>query len=139
MPYQKTQWKDHIEGVQTGTPVNAANLNNMEEGIANLTSIASGTNSRGTWMRYPNGLMICWGQATAVNAGGNAHAGAMWTYPVPFTQIPIVIANAVLDSSAGATVWVGGKTTTQVGLHATNGSSVTRDIPIDVIAVGVWR
>ena len=30
MPYQKTQWKDHIEGVQTGTPVNAANLNNME-------------------------------------------------------------------------------------------------------------
>lgn len=139
MAYQKTQWKDHIEGVQVGTPVNAVNMNKIEEGIANLSSIDIGTNSRGTWMRYPNGLMICWGQATAASAGGNAHAGVMWTYPVPFTQTPIVIANAVLDSSAGAMAWVGGKTTTQAGLHVTNGSSVARDIPIDVIAVGVWR
>lgn len=108
-------------------------------GALSISAITSGTNSRGTWMRYPNDLMICWGQATAASAGGNAHAGVMWTYPVPFTQTPIVIANAVLDSSAGAMAWVGGKTTTQAGLHVTNGSSVARDIPIDVIAVGVWR
>lgn len=34
MAYQKTQWKDHIEGVQTGTPVNAVQMNKIEEGIA---------------------------------------------------------------------------------------------------------
>lgn len=34
MGYQKTQWKDHIEGVQVGTPVNAVNMNKIEEGIA---------------------------------------------------------------------------------------------------------
>ena len=34
MAYQKTQWKDHIEGVQVGTPVNAVNMNKIEEGIA---------------------------------------------------------------------------------------------------------
>lgn len=39
MAYQKTQWKDHIEGVQTGTPVNAANMNKIEEGIAAVSNI----------------------------------------------------------------------------------------------------
>ena len=34
MAYQKTQWKDHIEGVQVGTPVNAVNMNKIEDGIA---------------------------------------------------------------------------------------------------------
>ena len=29
MAYQKTQWKDHIEGVQVGTPVNAVNMNKI--------------------------------------------------------------------------------------------------------------
>ena len=38
MGYQKTQWKDHIEGVQVGTPVNAANMNKIEEGIAQAQS-----------------------------------------------------------------------------------------------------
>lgn len=38
MAYQKTQWKDHIEGVQTGTPVNAANMNKIEEGIAAVSN-----------------------------------------------------------------------------------------------------
>lgn len=35
--YNKTNWKDHVvDGstvIQQGTPINAANLNNMEEGI----------------------------------------------------------------------------------------------------------
>lgn len=39
MAYQKTQWQDHIEGVQVGTPVNAANMNKIEEGIAAVSNI----------------------------------------------------------------------------------------------------
>lgn len=39
MGYQKTQWKDHIEGVQVGTPVNAANMNKIEEGIAAVSNV----------------------------------------------------------------------------------------------------
>lgn len=38
MAYQKTQWKDHIEGVQVGTPVNAVNMNKIEDGIAQAQS-----------------------------------------------------------------------------------------------------
>lgn len=39
MAYQKTQWQDHIEGVQVGTPVNAVNMNKIEEGIAAVSNI----------------------------------------------------------------------------------------------------
>lgn len=39
MGYQKTQWQDHIEGVQVGTPVNAANMNKIEEGIAAVSNV----------------------------------------------------------------------------------------------------
>jgi hypothetical protein len=46
MAYQKTQWKDHIEGVQVGTPVNAANMNKIEEGIARACAIGD---TEGTW------------------------------------------------------------------------------------------
>lgn len=46
MGYQKTQWKDHIEGVQTGTPVNAVNMNKIEEGIARACAIGD---AEGTW------------------------------------------------------------------------------------------
>ena len=47
MAYTKTQWKDHVldgEGnvVQQGTPVNASNLNKMEEGIRNAQEAAEG-------------------------------------------------------------------------------------------------
>lgn len=46
MAYQKTQWKDHIEGVQVGTPVNATNMNKIEEGIAAACAIGD---AEGTW------------------------------------------------------------------------------------------
>ncbi len=46
MAYQKTQWKDHIEGVQVGTPVNAVNMNKIEEGVAQACSIGD---AEGTW------------------------------------------------------------------------------------------
>lgn len=45
MAYQKKQWQDHIEGVQTGTPVNAANMNNMEDGIYRAHQVADSTAS----------------------------------------------------------------------------------------------
>lgn len=43
--YNKTTWKDHVvDGItviQQGTPINAANLNNMEEGIFEATEIGN--------------------------------------------------------------------------------------------------
>ncbi len=47
MPYSKTAWKDHIKDangnvVQQGSPVNASNLNHIEEGLANASAFTAG-------------------------------------------------------------------------------------------------
>lgn len=71
MAYQKTQWKDHIEGVQVGTPVNAVNMNKIEEGIAAAlpaSAISSNIGTNGTWwIKLPGGIMICTGAQTWTN------------------------------------------------------------------------
>ena len=39
--YKPTQWKDHVEGLQEGTDLNAANLNNMERGTMEAQALAA--------------------------------------------------------------------------------------------------
>ena len=43
MAYTPTKWQDHIPGVQDGTPVSAAIMNNMEDGIYRAHQVADGT------------------------------------------------------------------------------------------------
>ena len=45
MAYQKKQWQDHIDGVQDGTPVSAAIMNNMEDGIYRAHQVEDSTAS----------------------------------------------------------------------------------------------
>lgn len=51
MGYQKTNWLDNVKAgngtvIQVGTPVNAANLNKIEQGIADATGIVNYTSSK---------------------------------------------------------------------------------------------
>ena len=39
--YNPTLWKDHVEGLQEGTDLNAANLNNMEKGAMDAQALAA--------------------------------------------------------------------------------------------------
>ena len=39
--YRRTIWQDHVEGVQDGTDLNAANLNNIEAGIMESNALAA--------------------------------------------------------------------------------------------------
>lgn len=80
--YTKTVWQDLPN---TTTPVNATNLNNIENGIETLYNnqvvvndsyntstdetyscnyinsiIESGSNENGNWIKYADGTMICW-------------------------------------------------------------------------------
>ena len=59
MPYVKTEWRDHVlDGngnvVQQGTPVNADNLNKIEEGISNaVTKDGADTITYGLFFKNP--------------------------------------------------------------------------------------
>ena len=39
--FKRTMWKDHVPGVQEGTDLNAANLNNLEEGVTDAAALAA--------------------------------------------------------------------------------------------------
>lgn len=39
--YKPTQWQDHVPGVQEGTPLDAANLNNIEAGAMEAEALAA--------------------------------------------------------------------------------------------------
>ena len=39
--YNRTIWQDHIEGVQDGTDMNAANFNNIEAGVMEANALAA--------------------------------------------------------------------------------------------------
>ena len=39
--YKRTIWQDHVEGVQDGTDLNAANLNNIEAGTMEAQALAA--------------------------------------------------------------------------------------------------
>lgn len=39
--YKRTIWQDHVEGVQAGTDLNAANLNNIEAGLMETSALAA--------------------------------------------------------------------------------------------------
>ena len=39
--YKRTIWQDHVEGIQDGTDMNAANFNNIEKGTMEANAIAA--------------------------------------------------------------------------------------------------
>lgn len=49
--YKRTIWQDHVEGVQTGTDMSAANFNNLEAGVMEANALMALTAS---YRRYDN-------------------------------------------------------------------------------------
>ena len=39
--YKRTIWQDHVEGIQEGTDMNAANFNNLEAGVMEAAALAA--------------------------------------------------------------------------------------------------
>ena len=39
--YKRTIWQDHVEGIQDGTDMNAANFNNLEAGVMETAALAA--------------------------------------------------------------------------------------------------
>lgn len=113
MAYQKTQWKDHIEGVQTGTPVNAVNMNKIEEGIAAAlpaSAISSGSDVNGSaWIDLPGGVQICtgamrWeniGVTTAISSGYVSQKLKFPNYAREFSAPPRCVISLAVSTDLG--------------------------------------
>jgi len=88
--------------------------------------------SRGTtfgYVRYDNGIQICWATIT-VGSG-------TWTYPAAFASTPQVLATA--QDTAPRLVTITSVSTTAAGVLRTNSSGTTQSGTVHLWAIGLWK
>jgi hypothetical protein len=103
----------------------------------------SGTNSNGSWIRFTDGTMQCWGNVTQTNAITGVYGTGLFfynntswqTFPVAFTVIPST--NITTDSSVWCTPR--GTSATTIGISALAGSSETSSHTYYWSAIGKWK
>ena len=101
MAYVKQEWKNLPN--QT-TPVNATRMEHIEQGIydnsvAISNIIESGSNSKGTWVKYSDGTMIVTRETYEITVNINVSWGNIfvggdyteWEFPVPFINVPDLV------------------------------------------------
>ena len=138
---------------QDGISVGQMMPEGLPEGVINAASgyyvngapiIEKGSNSNGTWVKYPDGTMICYAEYTATissSYGGTYYAGG-WHFPLAFIEIPVVLFSAktypyglvaLEDFSASVT---GNFTIQSVSTTPTLNSST---ITFSMCAIGRWK
>lgn len=93
--------------IEPGTPLIAANLNNIEDGIEELDTlmadiedkviVESGSNNDGYYFKYADGTLVCYNNLVLSNVPITTPTGALftsgsliWNYPRAFTKLPTI-------------------------------------------------
>lgn len=66
--YKRTIWQDHVEGVQDGTDMNAANFNNIEAGTMEASALAAMNSAH---QRYAMASGVYFGSYTGNGSGSS--------------------------------------------------------------------
>lgn len=111
-------------------------------GWGGVNGIRTETNSNGTYVKYPDGTMMC--QATIL--AGTLAAGKTvkneWTMPAPFAgetmQVFVTYRRGGTDGYQIA-AWPGASTAVKADYYVRNGLSTTTDITIYMLAIGRWK
>lgn len=130
------------------TPLSAGNLNAMQDGIyEDINSIIeTGSNTNGSYIKFNDGTMICYGFRTNTITNDRTQVGGMWytnqidlgSFPVSFVEMPTIILhnfgvltilehNDVTNQNIG-TVYMGN------GTKRTNVEQKTM-----FVAIGKWK
>jgi hypothetical protein len=109
----KANWQEYEAHVDNTTDAHgidehvAATAEDDVHGLAGVVIVDAGSNNDGSWVRFGNGLQICWGSKTFPGEGW-AGSGDRWyllgqslTFPVPFDRNPIFL-GTTRDSAVGA-------------------------------------
>src|SRR5690606_25969773 len=114
--------------------------------------VEMGSNANGEYVRWEDGLQVCW---HSINAGNPAAFGSgtlsdifrsnthNWTFPANFAAPPDVQAHG-FRNAAGGNALVGavyrGVTTTRVEfIQAWSGANDSTPATIALFAIGVWK
>lgn len=155
MAYVKQEWKNLPN--QT-TPVNATRMEHIEQGIydnsvAISNIIESGSNSKGSWVKYSDGTMIVTRETyeTAINVNvswGNIFVGGdytEWEFPVPFINVPGLVlfdVNSTTTNGCFKTSYEPTKITKNSiqNVYVGRGTSASDvKLKIHILAIGRWK
>lgn len=108
--------------------------------------VASGGNSNGDYVRFSNGVQICWRRTTSTSISPNIKYGSVyittttWTYPIAFSNTPAVTASYRYGTAAN---WASAQTisTTNVVLYVFDAftRSTGTTSTVSTIAIGKWK
>lgn len=155
MAYVKQEWKNLLN--QT-TPVNATRMDHIEQGIydnsvAISNIIESGSNSKGSYVKYSDGTMIVARETyeTTINVNvswGNIFVGGdytEWEFPVPFINVPDLVlfdVNSTTTNGCFKTSYEPTKITKNSiqNVYVGRGTSAS-DVAfkIHILAIGRWK
>lgn len=109
--------------------------------ISGTSMFDSGSNANGTWIKFPDGTMICTHTLTysaITQATGNIFRSisvTTWTFPQTFIASPQVNGNDASSSN----IWMGtSSTTTSAGIRGMFPTSLAGSRTARVVAIGRW-
>ncbi|MEY8282049.1 hypothetical protein AAK917_12435 [Oscillospiraceae bacterium 52-8] len=111
-------------------------------GAMAVDAIQSGSNSNGSYIKWPDGTMIAYGVVTSQSIPANSTTGITGQsvlFPASFVGSPSVTLTALADTTSHFSAKLGGVTATLWWGSITNGSDYARDVPVHWQAIGRWK
>ena len=137
----------------TETPINAENLNQMQDNIEDAIGeiVGSGSNDYGSYVKFADGTMICRRTITKIincsTAWGSLYYGSddtEYNYAQSFIEPPEVSIDVVPNSGVG--FFQGCYERTNIGANTWSGYSIMRPtsandviVKVFVVAIGKWK
>ncbi len=120
------------------TPLNASNLN-----------IETGSNDNGSYIKFPDGTMICYqnfsGNVDCSIAYGSGYYGYfnlsnIKPFPVSFVETPVISVTLMDNDLIGAVPYSPTKTTcSSIAMYIYGLNSKNKEITLNVLAIGKWK
>lgn len=118
--------------------------------INNAMSFSSGSNENGSWLKYPDGTMICYWQSGVPGGGtgsfsvkANAVTSVTLQFPETFSSEPVVMPILMSGSSSATVGYISvsswSVTTTQFQFRFYSKDSTSREPNYGYMAIGRWK
>lgn len=136
-----------VKAYGTVTNVGSTDVSAIAQGLTEnetaISALAERTDvvakSNGNYIRYANGVQICWGYMEINTASGSK----LWNYPMPFAEVPNISCASWWGSTTITSInnqvedgtWI--DTSISINILWTNGGTNSR--ALHIIAIGWWK
>src|SRR5690606_24377532 len=105
--------------------------------------VEMGSNSNGGYVRWENGLQVCWHQLSfAFTSGGTNNLLVTWVFPAAFANTNYRMIGVSFTANPTRYIFAnsGGKTTSSVNARMERPSDTGNvTVPAEVLAIGRWK